>query len=99
MANNLGSIKEVNKKATGEVNVRKCQITDPTGSVKLVLWASFADNIVDGQTYKFINLHPKSENGKVSLGTTQTHCSIEPCDPFPDSSPTNAVTRPRYASG
>lgn len=84
MANNLGSIKELNKRATGEkVNIRECQIIDPTGSVMLVLWASFADNIVDGQTYKFSNLRLKSENGKVSLGTTQAGCSIEPCDPFP----------------
>lgn len=68
MANNLGSIKELNKRATGEkVNIRECQITDPTGSVMLVLWASFADNIVDGQTYKFSNLRLKSENGTMAL--------------------------------
>ena len=88
MANNLGSIKEVKKKANGEkVNIKECQITDPTGSVKIVLWASFADNIADGQTYKFSNLHLKPENGKASLGTTQTGCSIELCDPFPDLKP------------
>lgn len=29
----------------------------------------------------------KSENDKVSLGTTQASCSIEPCDPFPDLKP------------
>lgn len=68
MANNLGSIKELNKRATGEkVNIRECQIIDPTGSVMLVLWASFADNIVDGQTYKFSNLRLKSENGTMAL--------------------------------
>ena len=45
------------------------------------------NNIVDGQTYKFSTLHLKSHNGKVSLGTTQTGCSIEPCDQFPDLKP------------
>ena len=55
--------------------------------VKLVLWASFADNIVDGQTYKFSNLRLKSKNGKVSLGTTHPGCSIESCDPFPNLEP------------
>lgn len=88
MANNLASTEEVNKKVTGEkVNVRECQITDPTGSVKLEVWASFADNTVDGQTYKFSDFRLKSENGKVSLRTTQTGCSIESCDPFPDLKP------------
>ena len=88
MASNLGTIKEVNKRTAGdEITVRECQITDPTGSVKLVLWASFADNIVDGQTYKFSNLRLKSKNGKVSLGTTHPGCSIESCDPFPNLEP------------
>ena len=79
MANNLGSIQEVSKRTTGDkINARECQITDPTRSVRLVLWASFADNIVDGQSHKFSILHLKSENGTVSLGTTQAAgCFIE----------------------
>ena len=32
--------------------------------------------------YKFSNSHLKSENGKVSPGTTQAGCSIEPCNAF-----------------
>ena len=49
MEKNLGSTKEVTKRAIGEkINVRDCQITDPTESVELVLWGTFADNIVDG---------------------------------------------------
>ena len=32
-------------------------------------------------------MHLKSENGKVSLGTTHPGCSIESCDPFPNLEP------------
>ena len=72
MANNLSPIKEITKRATNEkLHVRDCQITDPTGSIKLVLWQSFAEQVKDGQTYKFTNLRLKSKNGKLSLGTTQ----------------------------
>ena len=49
MEKNLGSTKEVTKRAIGEkINVRDCQTTYATESVELVLWGTFADNIVDG---------------------------------------------------
>ena len=85
MVSNLSSTKEIVKRTTGEkVAIREGQITDPTGTVKLALWESFTDQVVDGDTYKFVNLRLKSDNSKLSLSTTQAGCTIVKCQPFPD---------------
>ena len=88
MATNLSPIKEVIKRPTNEkLHVRDCQITDRTGSIKFVPWKSFAEQVKDGQTYKFTNSRLKSENVKLSLRTTQIKCSIDLCEPFPNLEP------------
>ena len=45
MASNLTDSKIVKKRASRHISVRECQLTDPTGSVKLVMWDSFVDKI------------------------------------------------------
>ena len=85
MVSNLTATKEVVNKATQQkVLVRECQLTDPTGSSKLVLWDKFPDQVTDGSTYKFINLRLKSENAKLSLSTTQAGCTVTEAKPFPN---------------
>ena len=42
LVSNLEPAKEVVKRATNEkITVTECQLTDPTGTIKLVLWEEF----------------------------------------------------------
>ena len=49
LVTNLSAITVVKKRNTGEnLTVRECQLTDPTGSIKLVLWQSFVEKVEEG---------------------------------------------------
>lgn len=88
LVTNLSAITVVKKRNTGEnLTVRECQLTDPTGSIKLVLWQSFVEKVEEGQTYKLTNLRLKTENSKASLVTTQSGCAIDKCEEFPNLNP------------
>jgi hypothetical protein len=86
--NCLTPVKTVTQKSNQtEVDVRECQLTDHTGSVKLVLWGKFTTKVENGQTYQFVNLRLKSANAKLHLSTTQTGCTIAPAAAIPNIDP------------
>lgn len=69
--NCMTPIKQVTQRATqSQVYVKECQLTDTTGSMKLVLWGKFTTQVQDDQTYEFKNLRIKSDDSKVYLSTT-----------------------------
>ena len=58
--NCLTDVKQVTQKTTQQqVNVRECQVTDATGSTKLVLWGAFTSQVQNDKTYEFKNLRIK----------------------------------------
>lgn len=87
MASNLTDSKIVKTKASRHISARECQLTDPTSSVKLVMWDSFVDKIQEGKTYVFNNVRLKREGAILSLVTSQSRCSIEQCNNFPNITP------------
>ena len=87
MVSNLTDSKVVKTKAKRDISVRECQLTDPTSSVKLVMWDSFVDKVQEGKTYVFNNLRLKREGAILSLVTSQSGCSIEQCNNFPNITP------------
>ena len=70
------------KTSQQQVEVAECQLTDSSGSTKLVLWGKFASMLSNDQTYEFKNLRLKMQNQKVHLSTTQMGCSITPAMPL-----------------
>lgn len=87
MARNLTNSKIVKTKASRHISVRECQLTDPTGSVKLVMRDSSVDEIQEGRTYVLNNVLLKREGAILSLVTSQSGCSIEQCNIFPNITP------------
>lgn len=87
MVSNLTDSKVVKTKASRDISVRECQLTDPTGSVKLVMWDSFVDKVQEGKTYVFNNVRLKRDGVILSLVTSQSGCSIEQCNDFPNITP------------
>ena len=98
LVRNVEPAKEVVKRATNEkITVTECQLTDPTGTIKLVLWKEFVKQVSNGDTCKFENVRLKTDNGKLSLSTTQAGCTIQNCIPFdnlqpPEELPSTIVT-------
>lgn len=88
LVSGITPIKQVTIRTSNlSVSVRECQITDPSGSVKLTLWEDFVSQVEEGQTYKLVNVRLKSDNGHVSLSTTKNGCSITHAEPFPNLQP------------
>lgn len=85
MVTNIQPKKEVTKKTTKQIiSLQECQLTDPTGSIKLVMWEDFVQKCENGKTYKFKNIRLKAESGQKSLSTTQIDCHITETTPFPN---------------
>lgn len=85
MVTNRQPAKEVTIKATNKtVSLQECLLTDPSGSIKLVLWENFVQKCQSGNTYRFDNLRLKSDNSQKSLSTSQSNCNITDAPPFPN---------------
>ena len=85
MVTNIQPAKDVTIKATNKtVLLQECLLTDPSGSIKLVVWENFVNKCKSGNTYKFDNLRLKSDNAQKSLSTSQSNCNIKDAPPFPD---------------
>ncbi|XP_028514271.1 uncharacterized protein LOC114574147 [Exaiptasia diaphana] len=85
LVSNIQPKKDVTKKSNKQiVSLQECQLTDPTGNIKLVLWEEFVDRCESGKTYIFHNLQLKTDYSQKSLSTSLHGCTITETTPFPD---------------
>lgn len=61
LVSNVEPAKEVVKRTTNEITVTEWQLTDPTGTIKLVLWEEFVKQVSNGDTCKFENVRLKTD--------------------------------------
>ena len=66
-----------------DASIREAALSDATGSIKLVLWETFVDQVEKGLTYNFTNLRLNTDKfDNFYLCTARTGSSIEKADPF-----------------
>ena len=79
----VGGTKKILIKGT-KLKKQEGYITDPSRTIKIVLWGNYADHLMQGCTYFFNKLTVQGNADQKYLNTPkqQTECTIEEVEPF-----------------
>ena len=85
----LGGTKKILVQGS-ELKKQEGYIADPSGYIKIILWANHTDKLNQGSTYFFNKLRLKKNADQRYLNTPkqESECTIEEAEPFKDSLPT-----------
>ncbi|CAB3979082.1 Hypothetical predicted protein [Paramuricea clavata] len=67
---------------SGPKKKREGFLVDPFGSIRIVIWESFCEDVEDGETYNFKNIRVKNDSSEVYVTTPPNGCSIVSTSPF-----------------